>query len=70
MRDERTIAEFLAKAAEAERMASAIIDCDLKDSWLAIARQYRSLAETALERRKGETTAQQRSPLQQSKAER
>jgi len=60
MQDERTIAEFLTKAAEAERMASAIIDCDLKESWLAIARQYRGLAETARVPRHSGANAQQR----------
>jgi hypothetical protein len=48
MPSKHAVNEFLAKAAEAEAMANAATDSTLRESWLAIAGQYRALAETAL----------------------
>jgi len=43
---ENRISEFLAKAEEAEKMAKACKDPQVRDSWQNIAQSYRDLANT------------------------
>ena len=43
---EKRIAEFLAKAKEAEQKAQEATDQSVRDKWLAVAASYRALAKT------------------------